>query len=92
MLLSNLSLNSPKQLSKNLINGNPRGNPRDFKMNKYMHYSKAKPVDEMLTWKKGYDHVVNRWKVVFSDGEIRSFRHEKDALAYINEKLFSLYF
>ncbi len=60
-------------------------------MNKYMNYSKAKPEAETLTWKKGYDHEVGRWKVVFSDGEAKSFRHERDMLAYINQKFFDLY-
>lgn len=60
-------------------------------MNKYMHYSKAKPEAETLTWKKGFDHEVGRWKVKFSDGETRSFRHEADMLAYINQKFFDLY-
>lgn len=90
--LLNLSLTSQSQLSKNLTNGNPRGNPRGFKMNKYMHYSKAKPEADVLTWKIYNDPLVNRWKVEFSDGEKRSFRHEKDAKAYINDKFFSMYF
>ena len=57
-----------------------------------MHYSKAKPESEVLTWKIYNDPLVNRWKVEFSDGETRSFRHEKDAKAYINDKFFSMYF
>jgi len=92
MPLSNLSLTSQSQLSKNLTNGNPRGNPRGFYMNKYMTYSKAKPESDVLTWKIYNDPLVNRWKVEFSDGEKRSFRHEKDAKAYINDKFFSMYF
>jgi hypothetical protein len=87
-----LSLILQNQLSKNLINGNPRGNPRGFKMNKYMHYSKAKSECDTITWKIYNDPLVNRWKVEFSDGEKRSFRHEKDAKAYINDKFFSMYF
>jgi hypothetical protein len=63
-----------------------------FKMNKYFHYSKAKPECDTITWKIYNDPLVNRWKVEFSDGEKRSFRHEKDALAYINDKFFSMYF
>ena len=92
MRSSNLSLISQNQLSKNLINGNPRGNPRGFKMNKYMTYSKAKPESDTLTWKLDLDPLVNRWKVEFSDGEKKSFRTKKDALAYINDKFFSMYF
>ena len=87
-----LSLILQNQLSKNLINGNPRGNPRGLKMTKYMTYSKAKPESDVLTWKIYNDPLVNRWKVEFSDGEKRSFRHEKDAKAYINDKFFSMYF
>ncbi len=60
-------------------------------MNKYMNYSKAKPEAETLTWKKAFDHEVGRWKVTFSDGESKSFRHERDMLAYINQKFFDKY-
>jgi hypothetical protein len=92
MPLSNSSLISQNQLSKNINNGNPRGNPRGFYMNKYMTYSKAKPEPNVLTWKLNLDPLVNRWKVEFSDGEKKSFRIKKDALAYINDKFFSMYF
>jgi hypothetical protein len=61
-------------------------------MNKYMTYSKAKPEPNVLTWKLNLDSLVNRWKVEFSDGEKKSFRTKKDALAYINDKFFSMYF
>ena len=92
MRSSNLSLTSQSQLSKNLTNGYPRGNPRGLQMNKYMTYSKAKPESDTLTWKLDLDPLVNRWKVEFSDGEKKSFRIKKDALAYINDKFFSMYF
>ena len=62
-----------------------------YKMNKYMQYSKAKPEAETLTWKKGFDPINSRWKVTFSDGDTKSFRHEADMLAYINQKFFSMY-
>ena len=68
-----------------------RGNPSVSIMNKYMHYSKAKAEAETLTWKKGFNYETNRWNVTFSDGEFKSFRHEADMLAYINQKFFDKY-
>jgi len=68
-----------------------RGNPSVSTMNKYMEYSKAKPEGKTLRWSKHFDHKVNRWKVKFSDGETKSFLHEADMLAYINQKFFSMY-
>lgn len=63
-------------------------------MNKYAQFSKA-PEDKddmLLTWKLTFDRKDWNYKLVFSDGEKRTFSNKKEATRYINEKFFSTYF
>jgi len=63
-------------------------------MNKYAQFSKAPEYrgDLLLTWKLTFDRKDWNYKLVFSDGERKTFSNKKEATQYINEKFFSTYF
>jgi len=63
-------------------------------MNRYAQFSKAihDKDDELLSWKLHLNKSTRLFDLVFSDGTKKHFPSRKDAIRYINDKFFSMYF